>query len=139
MIPLFLDKYREGYDVVYGIRMNRKEVWWMRVCFKSFYRLFNAISERPVPQDAGDFGLISNRVAKAISAMPEYDRMLWGLRSWVGVLRESLTVCVDTRSCRSGRCCFWESLSSLWAFAIWLGVTSAGSSEGLILFRAGAR
>jgi len=84
MIPLFLDKYREGYDVVYGIRMNRKEVWWMRVCFKSFYRLFNAISERPMPQDAGDFGLISNRVAKAISAMPEYDRMLRGLRSWVG-------------------------------------------------------
>jgi polyisoprenyl-phosphate glycosyltransferase len=84
MIPLFLEKYREGYDVVYGIRMNRKEVWWMRVCFKSFYRLFNAISERPMPQDAGDFGLISKRVAKAISAMPEYDRMLRGLRSWVG-------------------------------------------------------
>jgi dolichol-phosphate mannosyltransferase len=84
MIPLFLEKYREGYDVVYGIRTNRKEAWWMRVCFKAFYRLFNLIAERPMPQDAGDFGLVSNRVAKAVSSMPEYDRMLRALRSWVG-------------------------------------------------------
>jgi len=84
MIPLFLEKYREGYDVVFGVRQNRKEVWWMRLCFKAFYRLFNAIAERPMPMDAGDFGLVSSRVAKAIAVMPEYDRMIRGLRSWVG-------------------------------------------------------
>jgi polyisoprenyl-phosphate glycosyltransferase len=84
MIPLFLEKYREGYDVVYGVRQNRKEVWWMRLCFKAFYRIFNAIAERPMPMDAGDFGLVSNRVARAIAGMPEYDRMIRGLRSWVG-------------------------------------------------------
>ena len=84
MIPAFLQKYREGYDVVYGVRQNRKEVWWMRLCFKAFYRIFNAIAERPMPQDAGDFGLVSRRVAKAISSMEENDRMIRGLRSWVG-------------------------------------------------------
>lgn len=84
LIPVFLAKYREGYDVVYGIRQNRKEVWWMRLCFLAFYRLFNAIAERPMPLDAGDFGLVSQRVAKAISGMTEYDRMIRGLRSWVG-------------------------------------------------------
>ena len=84
MIPAFLEKYRAGYDVVYGVRQNRKEVWWMRLCFKTFYRLFNAIAERPMPIDAGDFGLVSNRVAKVIAGMPEYDRMIRGLRSWVG-------------------------------------------------------
>ena len=84
MIPAFLEKYRAGYDVVYGVRQNRKEVWWMRLCFKAFYRLFNAIAERPMPIDAGDFGLVSRRVAKVIAGMPEYDRMIRGLRSWVG-------------------------------------------------------
>jgi len=64
--------------------MNRKDALWMRLCFKAFYLLFNAIAERPIPPDAGDFGLISRRVAQNISAMPEYDRMLRGLRSWVG-------------------------------------------------------
>jgi dolichol-phosphate mannosyltransferase len=56
----------------------------MRLCFKAFYRIFNAIAERPMPQDAGDFGLVSRRVAKAISSMQENDRMIRGLRSWVG-------------------------------------------------------
>jgi dolichol-phosphate mannosyltransferase len=84
LIPGFLQKYREGYDVVYGIRQNRQEVWWLRLCFNAFYRIFNQIADRPMPPDAGDFGLISRRVAIHISRMPEHDRMIRGLRSWVG-------------------------------------------------------
>jgi len=84
LIPAFLAKYREGYDVVYGVRQNRKEPFWLRLCFGAFYRLFNAIAERPIPLDAGEFGLISRRVGKLLAGMPERDRLIRGMRSWVG-------------------------------------------------------
>jgi dolichol-phosphate mannosyltransferase len=84
LISSFLEKFRDGYDVVYGIRKNRKEPLWLRVCFGTFYRLFNAISERPIPLDAGEFGLVSRRVGKLIAEMPERDRLIRGMRSWVG-------------------------------------------------------
>lgn len=84
LIPVFIDKFRQGYDVVYGVRQNRKEPLWLRLCFKTFYRLFNSIAERPIPLDAGDFGLMSKRVAKLVSEMPERDRLIRGMRSWVG-------------------------------------------------------
>lgn len=84
LITTFLDHFRNGYDVVYGVRKNRKEPFWLRFCFATFYRLFNAIAERPIPLDAGDFGLMSQRVAKLIAQMPERDRLIRGMRSWVG-------------------------------------------------------
>ncbi len=84
LIPVFLEKYQEGNDVVYGIRKNRKEPLWLKFCFGTFYRLFNAISERPIPLDAGEFGLVSRRVGKLIAGMPERDRLIRGMRSWVG-------------------------------------------------------
>ena len=84
LIPAFLEKFAQGYDVVYGIRRNRKEPFWLRVCFAAFYRLFNAIAQRPIPLDVGDFGLMSQRVAKLIAEMPEHDRLIRGMRSWVG-------------------------------------------------------
>lgn len=84
LIQEFLRKFQEGYDVVYGIRKNRKEPAWLRFCFSAFYRIFNSIAERPIPLDAGDFGLMSRRVAKLISQMPERDRLIRGMRSWVG-------------------------------------------------------
>jgi glycosyltransferase involved in cell wall biosynthesis len=84
LIATFLDHFRDGCDVVYGVRKNRKEPFWLRFCFATFYRLFNAIAERPIPLDAGDFGLMSKRVAKLIAQMPERDRLIRGMRSWVG-------------------------------------------------------
>jgi dolichol-phosphate mannosyltransferase len=84
LIATFLDHFRNGYDVVYGVRQNRKEPFWLRFCFATFYRLFNTIAERPIPLDAGDFGLMSKRVAKLIAQMPERDRLIRGMRSWVG-------------------------------------------------------
>jgi len=84
MIPAFLEQFAQGHDVVYGIRQNRKEPLWLRVCFMAFYRLFNAIAQRPIPLDVGDFGLMSQRVAKLIAEMPEHDRLIRGMRSWVG-------------------------------------------------------
>jgi glycosyltransferase involved in cell wall biosynthesis len=84
LIESFLERFEAGYDVVYGVRRNRKEPLWLRICFSAFYRLFNVIAERPIPLDAGDFGLISSRVAAVLKTMPEQDRLLRGMRNWVG-------------------------------------------------------
>ncbi len=84
LIPTFLEKLKAGYDVVYGVRTNRKESFWLRVCFAGFYKVYNLMAEQPIPVDAGDFGLISRKVANFLNVMPENDRMLRCMRSWVG-------------------------------------------------------
>jgi dolichol-phosphate mannosyltransferase len=83
-IPTLVDHYRQGYDVVYAQRVNRKEPWWLRMCYYVFYRLLAALSSIELPLDSGDFGLMSRRVVDEIRAMPEHHRYLRGLRTWVG-------------------------------------------------------
>ena len=84
LIGTFLEKFKEGYEVVYAVRQNRQEHWLIRICFNLFYKLFNSMAERPIPLDSGDFGLMSRRVGKLVQSMPEQDRFLRGMRSWVG-------------------------------------------------------
>ncbi|MGA9543720.1 MAG: glycosyltransferase family 2 protein [Candidatus Sulfotelmatobacter sp.] len=83
-IPVLLDKYEQGYDVVYVRRVNRKEPWWLRACYYIFYRLLAALSSIPLPLDSGDFCLMSRRVVDEIRRMPEHHRYLRGMRTWVG-------------------------------------------------------
>ena len=83
-IPLLLESYQQGYDVVYVTRMSRKEAWWLRFCYWLFYRLLAVLSPVQLPLDAGDFGLMSRRVIDEIRKMPEHHRFLRGLRRWVG-------------------------------------------------------
>ncbi len=83
LIPQFIEKWKEGYDVVYGIRV-RQEGGFKAFLYKSFYRFFNKISYQPIPIDSGDFGLMSRRVVDLINSMPEHSRLVRGLRSWVG-------------------------------------------------------
>lgn len=91
-IPDFLEKYREGYDVVYARRIRRKEVWWLRLSYHLFYRLIAGLSDTRLPLDAGDFGLMSRRVVDEIRAMPEHHRYLRGLRTWVGFRQTGIPV-----------------------------------------------
>ena len=83
-IPTLVEAYSQGYDVVYVRRVNRKEVWWLRMCYHIFYRLLSALSSLQLPVDAGDFCLMSRRVTDEIKKMPEHHRYLRGMRSWVG-------------------------------------------------------
>lgn len=83
-IPIFLEKYFQGYDVVFAKRVNRKEPWWLRACYFLFYRLIHALSDIRLPLDSGDFGLMSRRVVDQIRQMPEHQRYMRGLRTWVG-------------------------------------------------------
>jgi glycosyltransferase involved in cell wall biosynthesis len=97
IIPLFLEKYRQGYDVVYAKRMNRKEPFWLRTSYKAFYRLLEKISDMQIPIDAGDFGLVSRRVVAELRRLREHHRYLRGLRSWVGFRQASVEVERDPR------------------------------------------
>lgn len=84
VIPEFVEKWREGYDVVYGQRVQREAPRHMQVFYKAFYRLFKRLAYVDVAVDAGDFSLIDRKVVDAINAMPESHRFLRGLRAWVG-------------------------------------------------------
>ncbi len=86
VILLFIKKWDEGYDVVYGVRKKRKEGFLKRASYYLFYRLMRTVSTIKLPLDSGDFALISHRVARLITsqAMPEHNRYVRGLRSWVG-------------------------------------------------------
>ena len=83
-IPKLVEKFREGYDVVYALRMKRKEAWWMRAGFRFFYKTMNALTTIPVPSDAGLFSVVSRRAVDQLRNMPERNRFLPGMRTWVG-------------------------------------------------------
>jgi len=84
LIESFFQKWQEGYDVVYGVRVKRKATLFLQVAYKAFYRLFRAAAYVPIPLDAGDFSLLDRRVVNALNSLPENNRFLRGLRTWVG-------------------------------------------------------
>jgi glycosyltransferase involved in cell wall biosynthesis len=84
ILPDFLDKLREGYDVVYGVRRQRKEPFYKRGCYWLFYRLMRKLAPIDIPLDAGDFCMMDARVVRLINLMPERHRFLRGMRAWAG-------------------------------------------------------
>ena len=84
LIELFYQKWEEGYDVVYGVRVKRDATLFLQIAYKAFYRLFRSASYVPMPLDAGDFSLLDRRVVDAINSLPENNRFMRGLRAWVG-------------------------------------------------------
>src|SRR5712664_2547784 len=84
VIPQCLEKFGEGFDVVYAQRVRRKEPLLRRICYFVFYRMMDRLSDIPLPLDSGDFGLMSRRVVDQVRRMPEHHRYLRGMRSWVG-------------------------------------------------------
>ena len=100
-IPVLVDAYKQGYDVVYVQRVNRKEAWWLRACYYLFYRLLAALSSIQLPLDAGDFGLMSRRVVQEIRRMPEHHRYLRGMRTWVGF--RQIGIPIERAARRAGR------------------------------------
>lgn len=84
IIPKFVEQWREGFDIVYGVRVERETTAFMRRAYKLFYRLFRRLSYLSIPLDAGDFGLLDRRVVDALNSLPESHRFIRGLRAWVG-------------------------------------------------------
>jgi len=92
VIPQFLEKFGEGFDVVYAQRVRRKEPLLLRLCYFVFYRMMARLSDIRLPLDSGDFGLMSRRVVDQIRRMPEHHRYLRGMRSWVGFRQVGIPV-----------------------------------------------
>ncbi|MBA3747048.1 MAG: glycosyltransferase family 2 protein [Solirubrobacterales bacterium] len=84
LIEQFVERWRDGYDVVYGERVARESPLLMRMMYKGFYRVLQRAAYVRVPLDAGDFSLIDRRVIDVLHAMPEKQRFIRGLRAWVG-------------------------------------------------------
>jgi len=84
LIESFFERWREGYDVVYGERVKREATVFLKLAYKLFYRIFRRLSYVSIPLDAGDFSLMDRRVVEALNNLPENNRFLRGLRAWVG-------------------------------------------------------
>lgn len=85
VIPQMIAKWREGYDVVYGVRESREgETWFKLVTAKLFYRIIHRITSVNIPLDTGDFRLMDRRVVDALRQMRERNRFLRGMVPWVG-------------------------------------------------------
>lgn len=85
VILQLLDKWREGYHVVYAVRSERRgETWFKKFTAKWFYRMVYRITEVDIPVDTGDFRLMDRQVVEAVNAMREHNRFIRGMTSWVG-------------------------------------------------------
>ena len=80
----FIQKIREGFDVVYAIRMKRKEGVFKRFSYFLYYRILRRLATLDIPLDAGDFCVMRREVVQAINELPERNRFVRGLRTWVG-------------------------------------------------------
>ena len=80
----FLDRWRQGYQVIYGIRTKRKENIFKRSAYYLFYRILAWCSSIDIPLDSGDFCVMDRAVVDWLNAMPERNRFVRGLRSWIG-------------------------------------------------------
>jgi len=85
VLPQFIEKWRDGFDVVYAIRKQRKESWIKRTAYAAFYRLLQRIASIEIPLDAGDFCIMDRRVVDILVKMPERNRFVRGIRSWIGL------------------------------------------------------
>jgi polyisoprenyl-phosphate glycosyltransferase len=81
----FLDKWREGYDVVYAIRTKRKEGFFKKIAYSVFYRVLHLISDIDIPLDSGDFCVMDRKVVDVLNnTLPEKNRFVRGLRAFAG-------------------------------------------------------
>lgn len=85
VIPELVEKWREGYDVVYAVRKERHgESWFKEWTAKLFYRLIYRITDVDIPKDTGDFRLMDRKVVNVLRTMRERSRFMRGLSVWVG-------------------------------------------------------
>lgn len=120
LIPDFLEKWREGYDVVYGQRLARDgETWLKRATAAAFYRVIQRLSVTPIPRDTGDFRLMSRRALDALCGLRERQRFMKGLFAWVGFRQFALPYHREPRHAGTSKFNYWK----LWNFAL-EGITS---------------
>ena len=120
LIPQFVAKWREGFDNVYGRRSERVgEGWAKRATASMFYRVIGRLSRTPVPEDTGDFRLLSPRALAALRELRERHRFMKGLFGWVGFNGAEIAYEREARIAGRSKFNFWK----LWNLAL-EGITS---------------
>ena len=122
-IAPMLAKWREGNDVVYGVRDNREsDSLPKRLTADLYYRAHNRLSSDKIPEHAGDFRLLDRRVVDVIIAMPERNRFMKGLFAWAGFRSAAVLYHREERKVGTTKFNYWK----LWTLAI-DGITSAST------------
>lgn len=93
-----IERWKAGYHVVYAVRQERKgESWFKLLTAKLFYRLIYRITDVEIPLDTGDFRLMDRKVVDALNSMPEHNRFIRGLTSWIGFKQTGVTYIREAR------------------------------------------
>ena len=112
LIPDMVEKWRQGYQVVYAQRTQRRqESWFKRFTAYSFYRLLKQLADVDIPTDTGDFCLLDRQVVEVLNAMPERNRYIRGLRSWIGFRQTAIRFERDPRFAGEVKYTFRKSLA----------------------------
>lgn len=120
LIPQFVERWHQGFDVVYGRRIGRQgEGWLKRATAAGFYRLMARLSPTPIPRDTGDFRLLSRRAVEGLRGLRERHRFMKGLFTWVGYAQCAVDYQRDPRFAGRSKFNYWK----LWNFAL-EGITS---------------
>jgi glycosyltransferase involved in cell wall biosynthesis len=120
LLPALLERWREGYDVVYAVRRRRRgEPWAKRLSAYLFYRVLRGLTRIEIPADAGDFRLLSRRAVDALRQLRERHRFMKGLMSWIGFRQTAVEYERGPRATGRSSWSYWR----LWNFAL-EGITS---------------
>ena len=118
-----IDKWRDGFDVVYGVRRDRMtDSLPKRLTADLYYRAHNWLSRDKIPEHAGDFRLLDRKVVDVIRALPERNRFMKGLFAWSGFRQTAIEYERAEREIGTSRFNYWK----LWTLAI-DGITSAST------------
>ena len=91
LVHSFLQEWKNGYDVVYGKRIDRRGDSRLKILSaRYFYRILNYLSDVEIPEDVGDFRLLSRRAVEALVSFPERHRYMKGLYAWIGFPQKAI-------------------------------------------------
>lgn len=120
LIGEFIAAWERGVDVAYGVRIDRSaDTWTKRWTAGLFYRIFNRMSDVPLPANAGDYRLMDRAVVEVLRSLPERNRFMKGLFAWVGFRQEGVPYVRPERAAGTSSWRYW----GLWNFAL-DGITS---------------
>jgi glycosyltransferase involved in cell wall biosynthesis len=111
LINEFIIQWNAGYDMVYAVRQDRSdESWLKRTCAKAFYQFTSKINRINIPANAGDFRLLDRKIVNALQKLPERNRFMKGLYSWVGFKQVGIPFEVQPRKMGSSQWSFYSLL-----------------------------
>lgn len=109
LIKDLVEKWREGYDIVNACRRSRQgESWLKRTTARGFYRFMNRLSDIKIPENTGDFRLLSRQAVEVLKGMPERTRFMKGLFAWVGFRQATIYYDRQPRYAGKSKWNYWK-------------------------------